>query len=134
MDLNRVFELLNQLYDGELNYEAFKENYKLKLDDKNSYNIVAVKDSKIVGVLTSDIQIKLRRERRQCYIEDLIVDEEYRKQGVGKALLQNVVNFAKNNNCEVIKLSSYINNERAHKFYEDNNFVKKSYEFKQNLD
>lgn len=32
-DLDRVFELLNELYKNKLNYEKFKEIYKLKLND-----------------------------------------------------------------------------------------------------
>lgn len=132
-DLDRVFELLNELYENKLTYNKFKEIYKLKLNDINSYYIVAILDSKIVGVLTSEIQVKLHRERKQSFIEDLIVDKEYRNQGIGKALLQDAVDYAKSNDCEVIELTSYINNEDAHRFYENNKFIKHSYKFKQYL-
>ena len=43
------------------------------------------------------------------------------------------VDYAKNNDCEVIELTSYIDNENAHRFYENNNFIKHSYKFKQYL-
>lgn len=132
-DLNRVFELLNELYENKLKYNKFKEIYKLKLNDTNSYYIVAILDNKIVGVLTSEIQVKLHRERKQSFIEDLIVDKEYRNQGIGKVLLEDAVNYAKSNDCEVIELTSYINNEDAHRFYENNKFIKHSYKFKQYL-
>lgn len=132
-DLTRVFDLLNELYQNKLKYDKFKEIYKLKLNDVNSYYIVAVIDNKIVGVLTSEINIQLHRERKQCFIEDLIVDKEYRNKGIGKALLQNVVEYAKENDCEVIELTSYIKNENAHRFYENNKFIKHSYKFKQYL-
>lgn len=132
-DLDEIFKLLNQLYENKLNYEKFKEIYKMKLDDKNSYYIVAIENNKIIGVLTSELQIKLHRANKQSFIEDLIVDENYRNRGIGKALLQNAVNYAKNNNCEVIELTSYINNEKAHKFYQNNRFIKHSYKFKQYL-
>ena len=36
-DLDEIFNLLNQLYKNQLNYEKFKEIYKMKLNDKNSY-------------------------------------------------------------------------------------------------
>lgn len=132
-DLTRVFELLNDLYHGKLNFNRFQEIYKLKLEDKNSYYIVAIKNGKILGILTSELQEKLHRQNKQLFIEDLIVDEAYRNQGIGKALMQNAVEYAKNNNCEVIELTSYIDNEKAHKFYERNNFMKHSYKFKQYL-
>ena len=132
-DLDEIFNLLNQLYENKLNYEKFKEIYKMKLNDKNSYYIVAIENNKIIGVLTSELQIKLHRAKKQSFIEDLIVDESYRNRGVGKTLLQNAVNYAKNNDCEVIELTSYINNEKAHKFYQNNGFNKHSYKFKQYL-
>jgi ribosomal protein S18 acetylase RimI-like enzyme len=132
-DLDRVFELLNTLYENKLKYEKFKEIYKLKLNDENSYYIVATEENKIIGILTSELQVKLHRSKKQSFIEDLIVDKDYRNKGIGKALLQNAVDYAKNNNCEVIELTSYIKNENAHRFYENNNFIKHSYKFKQYL-
>ncbi len=53
-DLDRVFELLNELYESKLKYEKFKEIYNLKLKDTNSYYIVAILNNKIVGILTSE--------------------------------------------------------------------------------
>ena len=133
-DLDKVYDLLNTLYENKLKYKQFEEIYKLKLNDENSYYIVAIEDNKIIGVLTSEIQVKLHRAKKQSFIEDLIVDETYRNKGVGKALLQNAVNYAKNTDCEVVELTSYINNENAHRFYENNGFIKHSYKFKQYLD
>lgn len=132
-DLNRVFELLNELYENRLKYEKFEEIYKLKLNDENSYYIVAIEDNKIVGVLTSELQVKLHRTKKQSFIDYLIVDKDYRSKGIGKALLQNAVDYAKYNDCEVIELTSYIKNENAHRFYENNNFIKHSFKFKQYL-
>lgn len=132
-DLDRVFELLNELYESKLKYERFKEIYHLKLKDTNSYYIVAILKNRIVGILTSEIQVKLHRAKKQSFIEDLIVDKEYRRQGIGKALLQNAIDYAKENDCEVIELTSYIKNENAHRFYENSGFIKHSYKFKKYL-
>ena len=73
-DLDRVYELMNILYKGKLKYDRFKAIYKLKLQDKNSYYIVAIENDNIVGVLTSELQEKLHREKLQLFIEDLIVE------------------------------------------------------------
>lgn len=132
-DSDRVFELLNVLYENKLKYEKFKEKYKLKLNDENSYYIVAMEENKIIGILTSELQVKLHRAKKQSFIEDLIADKDYRNKGIGKALLHNAVEYAKNNDCEVVELTSYIKNENAHRFYENNNFIKHSYKFKQYL-
>ena len=132
-DLDKVYELMNILYEGKLKYDIFKKIYKLKLQDKNSYYIVAIENNNIVGVLTSELQKKLHRERLQLFIEDLIVEEEKRNNGIGKALVENAVDYAKKNNCEVVELTSYKDNIRAHKFYENNGFISHSIKFKMYL-
>lgn len=132
-DLDKVFNLLNDLYHQKLIFDIFQEIYKSKLDDKNCYYIVAIENGKIVGVLTSELQTKLHRAKKQIFIEDLIVAEEYRKKGIGTALLQNAIDYALQNNCEIVELTSYIDNENAHKFYETNGFLKHSYKFKKYL-
>ena len=132
-DFDKVYELMNILYEGKLKYDRFKDIYKLKLQDQNSYYIVAIEEDNIVGVLTSELQEKLHRERLQLFIEDLIVEELKRNNGIGKALIENAVNYAKDNNCEVVELTSYKDNVKAHKFYENNGFINHSIKFKMYL-
>lgn len=132
-DLDEIFDVLNQLYTGKLKYEKFNEIYKLKLNDPYSYYIVAIENNQIVGVLTAELQVKLHRENMQCFVEDLVVDKEYRNRGIGKSLLQNAIDYAKSKNCDVVELTTYLNNEKAIKFYEANDFIKHSYKFKRYL-
>ena len=132
-DLDKVYELMNILYEGKLKYDRFKDIYKLKLQEENSYYIVALEEDNVVGVLTSELQEKLHRERLQLFIEDLIVEESKRNNGIGKALIENAVNYAKDNNCEVVELTSYKDNIKAHKFYENNGFINYSIKFKMYL-
>lgn len=132
-DLDKIYELMNCLYEGKLKYDRFKNVYSSKLQDKNSYYIVAIENDNIVGVLTSELQEKLHRERLQLFIEDLIVEETKRNNGIGKALIENAVKFAKDKNCEVVELTSYKDNIKAHKFYERNGFINHSIKFKMYL-
>jgi PhnO protein len=132
-DLDEVYKLLNDLYNNNLKYEIFAKIYKEKVFDNNSYYIVAVINGKIVGVLTSEIQTKLHREKKQIFVEDLVVDKNYRNNGIGKELLQNAIEYAKKQDCEIVELTCYLKNDNAHKFYEDNGFIKQSYKFKKYL-
>lgn len=83
-DLDEVYELMNVLYEGKLKYDRFKDIYKIKLQDKNSYYIIAVEDGNIVGVLTAELQEKLHWERLELFIEDLIVKEQRRNNELEK--------------------------------------------------
>ena len=53
--------------------------------------------------------------------------------GIGKSLLNNAINYAKEKGCDVIELTSGFSRESAHRFYERNGLSKGSYKFKMNL-
>ena len=132
-DLERAFELLNELNEGNLDRETFLRNFDQKVQGKNSYCICAANGDEIVGVLFSEFRSKFYDPKKRLYVEDLIVDEKYRGRGVGEKILLELVEYAKNNNCGSIELTSVLENEAAHRFYEKNNFKKHSYKFKQSI-
>ena len=132
-DLERAFELLNELNGGNLDYKTFSHNFDQKVQDKNSYCVCATDGDEIVGVLFSEFRNKFYDYKKRLYIEDLIVDEKYRGKGIGEKMLLGLVEYAKNNNCGSIELTSVLENEAAHRFYEKNNFKKHSYKFKQSI-
>lgn len=132
-DKDEIFVLLNQLYENKIKYEIFSKIYETKWNNENSYYIVAINDNKIIGVLIMEIFIQLHRAKKTSFVDDLIVKEEYRNNGIGKLLLQNAISYAKQQDCEVIELTSFLLNENAHRFYENNGFKKHSIKFKQYL-
>lgn len=67
------------------------------------------------------------------FIDDLIVDKNYRNKGLGQLLLLNIFNYAKEINCQTIELKAYIENKNAHKLYEKNGFKRNHFAFKKNL-
>lgn len=132
-DIDYVYKLLNELYNGKIKYEIFTKIYIEKLSDKFSYNTVATQNNNVVGLLISNISVKMHRAKKCSFIDDLIVNENYRNIGIGKSLLEDAVSYAKKKDCEVIELTSVLLNEKAHSFYENNGFKKHSYKFKQYL-
>lgn len=132
-DLEEVFELLDELYENKIEYSIFTQKYKASLNDDNFYEIVAVEDNKVVGVLISRIINRLAKKKNILFIDDLIVNEKYRNTGIGKLLIQNAVDYAVNIDCESLELTSLISNTNAHRFYENNGFEKRQYKFKKHL-
>ena len=55
---------------------------------------------------------------RYAYLMDIVVDPAYRGKGVGKALLQEVKDWAKNRELEYIELNVLTQNRRAIEIYE----------------
>lgn len=57
-------------------------------------------------------------DRRELYIDDLCVDENCRGQGIAKALLTYVTDYAKSIGCAFVTLNVWNGNDNAMKFYE----------------
>lgn len=53
-----------------------------------------------------------------CYLEDLYVNETARGKGVGRALIEQVYDFAKTNNCNRVYWVTQENNHTARKLYD----------------
>lgn len=132
-DIEQSYKLLNELYDNEIVYDIFANKYNNSLNDDNFYGIVAEENGIILGVLISRIVNRLVKSKMLLFIDDLIVNKNYRNNGIGNLLLQNAINYAKEQNCETVELKSYINNEKSHKLYEKFGFKKQHYAFKKVL-
>ncbi len=66
-------------------------------------------------------------------LEDLFVEEAYRKQGLGTKLLIKVISEAKKRKLYKLIGTSRTSRMKAHKFYEKYGFKKYGYEFRMNL-
>jgi GNAT superfamily N-acetyltransferase len=108
---------------GQLSYKLSLSQMekRLKAYSKKGYQvIVAETSSQIIGFITVVCYELFVQEGRGMHIESLVVDERYRRQGVGRNLLQAAENFAQLNDCKVIEFITY-NHRRAdgtHAFYE----------------
>lgn len=100
-DIPAVFELVKELalYEKALsqvtnNVEKMKKDYEDKL-----YNFfVAEVDSKIIGLSLYYYRYSTWKGKR-LYLEDIIVTEDMRGNGIGKILFDSTVKEAKDTNC-----------------------------------
>lgn len=132
-DIEPSYKLLNELYNNEIVYDIFKDKYNKSLQVDNFYGIVAKENGIILGILISRVVSRLVKQKDILFIDDLIVNKDYRSNGIGNLLLQKAIDYAKEKNCEMVELKSYINNEKSHKLYEKMGFKKQHYAFKKIL-
>lgn len=130
-DLDEAYNLLNDLYENRIKYDIFKKLYNEKISDKDSYYVVMENDNKVVAILIMYIRTKLTRAKKEAYVESIIVNEEFRNNGIGRKLLQHAIDYAKALDCEVIDLSCVLSNEKGQKFYEEMGFKKHSFKYRQ---
>ena len=129
-DINRILDLLSQVLEihAKLRPDLFvsgttkysKEDLEAILKDTNKPIFVATIDHYVVGYAMCQIGIPISNMYpvKIFHLDDLCVDEKYRKQGIGKSLYQKVVETAKENNCYEVTLNVWPGNDAALKFYE----------------
>ena len=131
---NRIRELLIQLSRsgkdrGEIPEEWFQD---LITSDYHDMLIAKNDDGKIIGIATLSI-IMGPIVRKIAYLEDFVTDESVRGQGIGDALWQAMLKWAKEKGCTELNFTSGHGREAAQAFYQkrgaeiyDTNFFRKT--------
>ena len=88
------------------------------------YCFCALRDHRGSGVLT---------DRTEIYIDDLCVDEDFRGQGVARALYDHVCGYARELGCAFVTLNVWCGNDRAQRFYEKMGMTPRSVTMEQKL-
>jgi len=125
-ELYSVYDVVSQLRT-ELTYKEFED---LIYDMRHmEYKMIGIMErEELVCYAGVAVQTNLYH-KRHLYVFDLVTDEKYTKQGYGVMMLEYLKDYAKMGMCKNIVLSSGFKKEDAHKFYEKDGFVKKSFVF-----
>ncbi len=95
-----------------------------RITGKRCICIVAEVDGKIAGYTTATIMKPISwRPGKHVEMENLIVDKEFRNQGIGAKLIEAFFDWAKKVKADFAEVHSYYNNERAQALYKRSSFV-----------
>ncbi len=116
------------------NYENWESNLRERIESSDYHMIVAKEDNNIVGTCVAEIKHlgddEVTKRRDILFIEYIIVKDEYKRLGIGTAMLNHMKEFVKKNNIPSLELTVWGYNEDAIKFYNKNLKVKRSiYEY-----
>lgn len=97
------------------------------INDKNRHIIVAVDENdEVTGcafcIFKQYIDDNIMTNIKTLYIADLCVDEKIRGKSIGKLIYNEVISFAKKNNCYNVTLNVWEGNNLAKRFYENCGF------------
>ena len=125
-ELDAIYELLVQLRP-ELSFKEFDD---LVYDMRHmEYKMIGMlQRGELVTFAGVAVQTNFYH-KRHLFVFDLVTDEKHRNRGYGKEMLEYLESYAKTAMCEKIVLSSGLQREAAHRFYEKNDFMKKSFIF-----
>ena len=123
LDIDDLVKLLSDLFTIEKDFKPDltkqKKGLELLMENKSRATIQVAKNSsgKIIGMVTAQLVISTAQGAASAWIEDMVVDASYRGNGIGKQLLQNTLNWAKNNGATRAQLLVDIENTEALGYY-----------------
>lgn len=109
-DLASLVRILSQLkldsIDQHYDFERGERILQKIIKDENYYLLLAELNKEIVGTSTMLIQDNLTHNGRPyAHIENVVIDREYRKMGIGKLLLLELINIARSLDCYKVILN-----------------------------
>ena len=134
-DLKALSVMFRQFWDEESSLDKMKSTLA-RLTTNPAYILLAAKhNDRLVGFAMGIICEELYGECKPfMVIEDLIVDNDLRRDGIGSALMQELEKNAIENGCCQIIFVTESNRTEAHRFYESFGYESESYKgFKKRL-
>ena len=99
-----------------------KEDFESMMEDKSILNLVYEEDGKIKGLLIATQKNNktnsISKERTIYFIDDIVVDNQFKRQGIGTKLYEHLISIAKENKVDSVELNVWAFNSDAIKFYE----------------
>lgn len=133
VDLPAVLSLYRQLGEDDGTVLPLDEACRLlhRLQDYPDYHLhVAVADNQIIGTFALLIMDNLaHRGAKSAILEDVVVAERRRGQGIGKKMMTYAGDLCRQKGCYKIALSSNRHRTLAHRFYERLGFQLHGYSY-----
>jgi GNAT superfamily N-acetyltransferase len=121
-DITVLISLLKILFSIEADFGFNEERQRHGLElmmaspDERCI-IVAELDDKIIGMCTAQLLITTAEGGKAALMEDMVIYEEHRKQGIGRALLSKIEEWALEHGAKRLELLADRNNTPALEFY-----------------
>lgn len=118
LDLNKLLPQLS--LSG---YQMTEGRFKKVIKEKNNYLFAVYDRNRIIGTATL-VEMFLIREHKG-YIENVVVDENYRSRGLGRRLVSKLIDTAKSLGVERLEMKSEPHRIAANALYKKLGFQQK---------
>jgi ribosomal protein S18 acetylase RimI-like enzyme len=123
---------LNELKDTAK--EDSRDGFSKLFEDEDTTIFLLDTEDEVIGyMILQEGEHPSRTHENYVSIVDLFVKEGYRSQGYGSEMIEKAEEYAEQQDCDYLKVSSEWKNEEARKFYERNNFEEKKIEYTKRL-
>ena len=123
IDLSDINELLKQLHFDRQDPAATQNDLDTIASGKNSIFVIARDEGKVVGMATAYLVAKLGKTTG--YVEDVVVSETQRGQGIGIKLMERIIEEVKKTKVKYLYLTSREGRTAANALYQKLGFEKR---------
>lgn len=122
--ISKLFDRYRIFYKQSSNLEAATKFLQERFEQKDSTIFLALKGEKAIGFTQLYPSFSSVSMRRIWILNDLFVEEDFRKKGVARLLMSAAEKFARETGAVRIVLSTQIFNVVAQKLYESRGYIK----------
>jgi ribosomal protein S18 acetylase RimI-like enzyme len=117
-EITRLFDAYRVFYEQTSDREEARQFINERLQHRESVIFLAMKGQHAVGFTQLYPTFSSVGMKKGYILNDLYVDDHYRGQGVGKALIDQVYQFCIERNVTFVRLETAPNNHKAKALYE----------------
>jgi GNAT superfamily N-acetyltransferase len=122
---------------GELGYPTTEAQARARVETlqaRDDYTVrVFAEGERLLGVASLQIHPGLETDDLVGFITALVVSQAARRRGVGRALVDDVLAFARARGCVRVNVGSGLQRADAHAFYEGIGFTRSGIRFRKTL-
>jgi ribosomal protein S18 acetylase RimI-like enzyme len=122
--VSKLFDQYRVFYNQSSDLDAAREFLKERFQKGDSTVFVATDDEHVAGFIQLYSSFSSVLMKRVWILNDLFVQETYRKQGVAKLLMDAAEGFARETGAVRITLATQISNVVAQSLYESCGYIK----------
>ena len=133
-DFDLAFDYIVNLWTyNNYDKEIIRDVYRNVLKNKNDFAFFLFENESPLGFCHGTFFNTFWLSGNTCYVSSIITNQDSRRKGYGRKLMDHVKDLAQRRNCRAIVLDSGIVREDAHRFYENYGFTKCAYCFELKL-
>ena len=123
-DEETIYRMICDLENKELSRTDFNQVFQTNLAQERICYLIAELENKPVGMGSCHVQLLLHHVCMVAEIQEMYVAPEHRSREIGKALVEQLIVFAKSKGALQIEVTSNNVRENAHRFYQKEGFKK----------
>ncbi|OUL63970.1 GNAT family N-acetyltransferase [Flavobacterium sp. AJR] len=105
-DLNFVYKSICELENGILDFGVFAKIFNENISNRNNLYLLAENENVGVGFISFHTQNLLHHCGLVGEIQEFFINKDYRGKGIGRQLIQKILDYADQNNLKSIEVTT----------------------------